>query len=546
MDLSALGLSNVQPPHGGKRDKAGASQENDKESKNFGDLVNEAGKKTGKKQEADDDASAGTAIDDPTDEWADIDIDALAAIGDEDGAELSKLAKPAKPADLEDGKNPLAALFDSEEATGDEQKTGGRVRLSAAFQQLIKSTTAGDKAADGGAVTDAVDVKPEVKSGKLGMTKTAETVGNSGKAENADGGKLNSHDLMKPKEEDEVSPSRELHALLGLAPKKDDAEDDVVDEPAAKVQKYDDGGDPAVIAKPAHAAVTAGAEAKTDAAAPQVVAQQQIATQQQATMHAASRASSEKPAQADAGNVPNPVGNDADVVHLVSNDGKGRQVDIELAKVAGGDSAEPATSGKVDFVTVLDSRRYLGFSNDAGASNASALTNAIKAEPSWAQVIHGVNTGANRTATEVNTLKLQMNPEHLGNMTASLRLKGDELSVEVRVDTVDAYRQLSSDHDSIVKALKDQGFSIDQVTIQLSPSARADGGQNGTGQQSNGSQQGNDQNLQQGGQGDNARQRDESARRNANQNNWTGNDKTSSFNDSGSSADDADSGNLYL
>ena len=78
--------------------------------------------------------------------------------------------------------------------------------------------------------------------------------------------------------------------------------------------------------------------------------------------------------------------------------------------------------------------------------------------------------------TEVNTLKLQMNPDNLGNMVASLKIKGEELSVELRVDSVEAYQELSADHDDIVKGLQDEGFTIDKVTVQLNATDRTDMG----------------------------------------------------------------------
>jgi chemotaxis protein MotD len=78
--------------------------------------------------------------------------------------------------------------------------------------------------------------------------------------------------------------------------------------------------------------------------------------------------------------------------------------------------------------------------------------------------------------SEVNTVKLQMNPENLGNMVATLKLKGEELTVELRVDSIEAYQQLSADHDDIVRGLQDQGFSIDKVTVQLNAADRTNAG----------------------------------------------------------------------
>jgi chemotaxis protein MotD len=169
-----------------------------------------------------------------------------------------------------------------------------------------------------------------------------------------------------------------------------------------------------------------------------------------------------------------------DTVRVVSADGRGRAVDVPISSKVTTETQKDdktAAASKADVATVIEARRYLGFSAD---SNASTIANAAKAEPTWTSALEAVQradlSGLGDTVKEVNTLKLQMNPEHLGNMVASLKLKGDELTVEVRVDSAEAYRHLSADQDDIVKALQDQGFSIDKVTVQLNATERTDTG----------------------------------------------------------------------
>jgi len=169
-----------------------------------------------------------------------------------------------------------------------------------------------------------------------------------------------------------------------------------------------------------------------------------------------------------------------DVVRLVSANGRGRAVEIDIPAVPGEtqrDAAKAATTPKVDTATVLEARRYLGFTPEP---NATAIATAVKADPTWVEALQTTQgldlSSLGNTRTEVNTLKLQMNPESLGNMVASLKLKGEELTVELRVDSVEAYQQLTADHDDIVKALQDQGFSIDKVTVQLNATDRTDAG----------------------------------------------------------------------
>ena len=196
-----------------------------------------------------------------------------------------------------------------------------------------------------------------------------------------------------------------------------------------------------------------------------------------------------------------------------------------------------AEKGKIETVNVLESRRYLGFSLDANTSN---LASAIKGDTSWTQALQAAADFYDRdTVKEVNTLKLQLNPDKLGSMVASLALKGDELVVQVQVETAEAYRHLNADKDHIVKALQGHGFSIDQVTVQLSPSARQDGMQDPSSQQQQAGQ-----NLKEG-QGDSSRNGQNSAQRQPDAENGTRHDTTTDL----SSADRGQSsrtGNLYL
>jgi chemotaxis protein MotD len=165
---------------------------------------------------------------------------------------------------------------------------------------------------------------------------------------------------------------------------------------------------------------------------------------------------------------------------------KSAHADLNLEDtVKAGKASDDLDFTGFDQLTVLDSRRYLGF----GGDNAKMLTSALAGEAGRMLAPYATTTdlSAQATATTVNTLKIQMNPEHLGTMTAALRLKGDALSVEVTVDTIEGYRHLSKDHSAIVQSLRDQGFTVDQVSIQLNPAPKTesqlqDQGQNGSNQ----------------------------------------------------------------
>ncbi|MBX3582155.1 MAG: flagellar hook-length control protein FliK [Rhizobiaceae bacterium] len=72
------------------------------------------------------------------------------------------------------------------------------------------------------------------------------------------------------------------------------------------------------------------------------------------------------------------------------------------------------------------------------------------------------------------SLKLQLHPAELGMVTATLRFAGEQLSIELKVENQEAYRQLAADSDTIVNSLRDLGYDVDRVTV-LQPSSTATG-----------------------------------------------------------------------
>lgn len=149
-------------------------------------------------------------------------------------------------------------------------------------------------------------------------------------------------------------------------------------------------------------------------------------------------------------------------------DGKGQALTMSLSKEgeAAFEGVRSQASAKVENVTVLEARRYLGISMNP---NTSAVTDAIAGEagtpslqPSAALSQPGAWTQAGKT---LNTLKIQLHPIELGLVTATLRLKDDELQVELKVETGEAFRQLRDDQSEMVKALRAQGFAVDQINI---------------------------------------------------------------------------------
>jgi chemotaxis protein MotD len=231
------------------------------------------------------------------------------------------------------------------------------------------------------------------------------------------------------------------------------------------------------------------------------------------------------------------------VFRFARADGKGQAVSMSVAsdgdKTVAKNEASP-TAAKAETVTVLEARRYLGL---APSSNAAAVTSQIASNPEWARALQP-GAGTQDTLTQastgkvLNTLKIQMHPIDLGMVTATLRLKDDELQVEIKVETGDAFRQLSDDQSAMVKALRAQGFAVDQVNIVFN--AWDSSGSNNT------QQQAQPQTGQQGREaaGDGAKgQRNDSGSQEQGRERWTGNEGTG---DASSGAELNRTGDVYM
>jgi chemotaxis protein MotD len=88
---------------------------------------------------------------------------------------------------------------------------------------------------------------------------------------------------------------------------------------------------------------------------------------------------------------------------------------------------------------------------------------------------------ASTVAHPAHVLRIELHPAELGAVTASLRMSGEQLSIELKPETAEAYRHLQRDSDTIVKSLRKLGLDVDSVTvvqpsIATQPAARADAG----------------------------------------------------------------------
>ena len=195
---------------------------------------------------------------------------------------------------------------------------------------------------------------------------------------------------------------------------------------------------------------------------------------------------------------------------FIRADGKGQPL---VLRGEAGSSSEQAEQKAVETVTVVDSRRYIA---PVSTSNAASITAAMLGDHEWLGAMAPGSELANAAAQSsqgkvVHTLKLQMTPIELGSVTATLRLSGEELSVQLTVDNPAAFRQLSNDQSDILKALRAQGLVVDQVqvTMQTAPLDRsADTAQNGSQNQQPGQQTGQ-QAFQSGNQSSERQQRGE-------------------------------------
>lgn len=221
--------------------------------------------------------------------------------------------------------------------------------------------------------------------------------------------------------------------------------------------------------------------------------------------------------------------------------GKGQVLSMNVASDEDKAGAASMTTAKTETVTVVEARRYLGL---APTSNASAITSQIASNPEWVNALQQ-STAASAPLTEastgkvLNTLKIQMHPIDLGTVTATLRLKDDELQVELKVETGDAFRQLRDDQDAMVKALRAQGFAVDQVSVVFNNSDSSSG--NNPQEQSQMGQQGRE--AAGDGPAPGREQRNGSGSQEQGGGRWTGNEGTS---DGSSGAEPGRTGDVYM
>jgi chemotaxis protein MotD len=149
----------------------------------------------------------------------------------------------------------------------------------------------------------------------------------------------------------------------------------------------------------------------------------------------------------------------------------------------------PDAPGQAARVTVLAQQNVPAPATPFPGLTATPLLTAIAADGSWRELAAATDSRglpAQNAVASTHSLKVQLHPAELGTVTATLRIAGEQLTVELQVESVEAQQRLSADTETIVKSLRALGLEVDRVTIQQSPvvqapNARTDAntGQNG-------------------------------------------------------------------
>lgn len=137
------------------------------------------------------------------------------------------------------------------------------------------------------------------------------------------------------------------------------------------------------------------------------------------------------------------------------------------------------SAGRVDIVA---EQSFPAPAQSPMNQTTSALIDVLASDNGLRQAVSTPSTTAQTAgsvAVPTHILKIELHPAELGMVTASLRLAGEQLSIELKPETHEAYRRLATDSDAIVKSLRGLGFDVDKVTIlqpsvAINASARSD------------------------------------------------------------------------
>lgn len=103
-----------------------------------------------------------------------------------------------------------------------------------------------------------------------------------------------------------------------------------------------------------------------------------------------------------------------------------------------------------------------------GASQTGAeLVKSLHSDPAFRAATTEAAAQANASARPevMHSLKLQLQPASMGTVTATMRLVGEHLTVEIQTDNANAHHRLGTDSDSMAKALRALGYDVDRVIV---------------------------------------------------------------------------------
>lgn len=126
------------------------------------------------------------------------------------------------------------------------------------------------------------------------------------------------------------------------------------------------------------------------------------------------------------------------------------------------------TEWKSERVTIVAQQNIPAPVAQPAASTTSSLVAMLSGDAGWreAAATSFQPLAGRPPLSSAHSLKLQLHPAELGMVTASLRLSGEHLTVELRVENREAFQRLNADSEIIVKSMRALGLDIDKVTVQ--------------------------------------------------------------------------------
>ncbi|WP_157016386.1 flagellar hook-length control protein FliK [Mesorhizobium xinjiangense] len=141
---------------------------------------------------------------------------------------------------------------------------------------------------------------------------------------------------------------------------------------------------------------------------------------------------------------------------------------------------EKGLNGPAGVKVVADQSIPSPVAIQSASPTATSLATALGEDQDWQQILDKnvavKDSEQSQPSGPVRDLRIQLNPASLGEVTARLRMQGEQLTVEIQADKAEAFKRLSADKDSIVSALKSLGFQVDDVRIHHQATTGTTGG----------------------------------------------------------------------